>query len=716
MNLKQSFHHISRLTATLPMLLAAGPAWAQSADAGAVYDAEHIVAYIVATLLISVFVLTFYNRLFVFREQEVNAQNRSLNARLALVLQSGKVRVWTYDVATRHYRLLDENGQPGEEYNPVTFSQKFDRDDFELLRSAVFDLCDERRTSATVSLRGSQPATAGEPQSHYDVHVTVSQYSDRGKPVTVLGIQRDVTEEHQKQEKVNQMMMRYHTVFNSSLIDMVYYDKDGILTDVNDKACETFNITDRSQLLNGTYRLADNPLFNGIDIAHMEQMRTTAVTDFDAPTEANSRIGHLGIRGKMYYESSINPVRNAQGELEGIYMVGRNITEMVDSFHRQQEGMHQLQKATESIQGYIDNINYALHVSDVRLMNYYPDTHTLTLSNNLNQPQIKLSQLRCIRIAAPRERRHASSLLNRLDHRIDRPFEDTLETVLHDKQGRNIFLRFSVVPMYDAEGRVSHYFGMCRNQTEMIETERRLQAETRKAQETELLKQSFLTNMSYEIRTPLNTVVGFAELFEADHDPADEPVFVEEIKKNSNSLLELINDILFLSRLDANMIEYTKADTDFALVFESHCQMGWSSISPNVKTIVENPYNHLVVNIDQANLGQVIQKLCANAAYYTHDGYVRAKYEYRRGVLTIVIEDTGEGIDEETLSKVFERFVHNQKDEQCGTGLGLPIVQALVEQMGGTIDIQSELGKGTTAWVSIPCEHGKMDKKREIPV
>ena len=305
-------------------------------------------------------------------------------------------------------------------------------------------------------------------------------------------------------------------------------------------------------------------------------------------------------------------------------------------------------------------------------------------------------------------------MLNRMDHLTNYLIQETIETEIRDKKGRQIWLMFNLVPLKNSQGRVVRYFGLCRNMTDMVETEQRLAVETQKAQETELLKQSFLTNMSYEIRTPLNTVVGFAELFEAEHDPADEPIFVEEIKRNSNSLLGLVNDILFLSRLDANMEVYNKVDIDFALIFDSHCQMGWSGVGPNVKTVVENPYVHLVVNIDQEHLGKVIERLCMNAVNYTRDGFIRAKYEYRHGELTISIEDTGLGVDKKTLPHVFERFVRNQEDALCGTGLDLPIVQQLVKQMGGNIDIQSEAGKGTTFWITIPCEAKSIEMKREI--
>ena len=272
-----------------------------------------------------------------------------------------------------------------------------------------------------------------------------------------------------------------------------------------------------------------------------------------------------------------------------------------------------------------------------------------------------------------------------------------------------------MVPVY-VNGKVERYFGMCRNITEMIETERRLAVETKKAQETEELKQSFLTNMSYEIRTPLNTVVGFAELFEAEHDPADEPVFVEQIKKNSNQLLNLVNDILFLSRLDANMIESSYTETDFALFFDSYCQLGLSNANPEVKTIIENDYEHLIVTIDLENVGKMIQRACALASAFTQKGTIHCKYEYWHHELIIVIEDTGVGIDTEKLPDIFNRFNRSSDTQKYGTGLDMPIIQALANMMGGDIEAQSEKGKGTTVRITIPCEATLVEKKRNEEV
>jgi PAS domain S-box-containing protein len=682
---------------------------AQVTHIGRPLDFDHVVSYIVAVILIGVFVLFFYNRLYVYKRQEANKERKSQNARLALVLKAGKLRIWVYEVAKRHYSYLTDEGTYGKDLNPIEFAQQFDRDQIEQLRQAVFDVCDMKNSTSKVTIHGRSDHN-GERRC-YEMNISVARYDKFGFVTKVLGIQHDITDDVRKKEKVNQLLMRYHTVFNSSLLDMAYYDKDGVMLDLNEKARQTFGVTDKEMIMGEKFKLQNNPIFSGIDLQQMENTRTSTIVDFSQFQGPHYDFERLGTTGKMYYDSTINPIRNAQGELEGVYMSGCDITEMVESFHRQQEGAERLRKATKNIEEYVHNINYALRVSGVRFMNYYPNRFTFEMSDTVNETKLRLSQLRCIRLGSPRFRRTISSVLNRMDHLSKYNIQETIETEIRDEKGRQIWLMFNLVPMLDKEGHVERYFGMCRNMTDIVETERRLAVETKKAQETELLKQSFLTNMSYEIRTPLNNVVGFAELFESEHDEADEPFFVEQIKQSANTLLLLINDILFLSRLDANMIEYNKTDVDFAQIFEGHCQMGWSSMSPKVKPIIDNPYERLVVNIDEGNLGKVIEKLCMLSTYFTEEGTVSARYEYRRGELTVAIEDTGVGIDAETLPHVFDRFVRNKKEELCGTGLDLPIVQSLVQQMGGTIEIESELGKGTTVWVSVPCEAKVIERR-----
>ena len=179
-------------------------------------------------------------------------------------------------------------------------------------------------------------------------------------------------------------------------------------------------------------------------------------------------------------------------------------------------------------------------------------------------------------------------------------------------------------------------------------------------------------------------------------------MFIDQIKKNANLLLQLVNDILFISRLDAHMVEIKTGPTDFAMLFDGWCHQGWTHHNAEVSTSIENPYDHLIVDIDDTNLGIVINRLCANAAAMTTEGAIRAKYEYRNNQIMINIQDTGNGFNESESKRLFERFAKDRSSKDNDTGLALPIAKELVEQMGGTIDFQSEPGKGSIAWVTIP--------------
>ena len=687
-------------------------AYAQIEDVRAAFDTRHLVAYLVAAFLISVFVMLFYNRIYYFREKLVSSDTERMNAQLAMILESSKTQTWTYDVNKKTFTKFSEHGQKETVYIPIDFSQFYDREDFLSMRKIIQDICNWESRFGSLTVK-SAPDKEADGKQHIDnVTISILRYDQRNKPTILLGTQQDITEDQEKATKNRNLALMYHTVFNTSLIDMIYFDANGVIQEINDKACESLMVKDKQALLDSKITLADMPALKGVDFNTLDKMYSstyTKVKDIKNPM-GEFEEGQEGI----YYEQNVTSIHDHEGALSGVVLAGKNITEMVLSQHRQMEAAKQLQETTKAIEAYIRNINYSLKVSDVRLMNYDPDTHMMEVSSDLKQAQYRLTQVRALSLIKPEERRRARGLLTRMDNRRKGVITITLETLLRDDFGRNIFLNFNLMPITNKEGEVTHYFGMCRNETEMTYTEMQLQEESAKAQETEQLKNSFLLNMSYELRTPLNAVIGFAGLYNGEHNEEDEPVFAEEIKKNTGTLLQLINDILFISRLDAHMIEHNYQMSDFALLFEGWCYMGWSNISPNVKTIVDNPYNQLVVNIDQTNLAMVIEKICTMTAMHTIEGTIRAKYEYRHGELMITIEDTGPGLSAEALSKVFDRFVHDESVERQGTGLDMPIVKELVEQMNGTIEIQSEEGKGTAFYISIPCEMASFDKKTEI--
>lgn len=689
--------------------------FAQKENMETIADAHHLSAYFVAALMISVFVMIFSNRVFYFRQREVSVQAQQLNTQLGLVLTSNKTQVWTYDTARHLYTVLSAKGEEEKAYVPIDFAQFFDNSEFTQLHKAVISLTDGKEEPEPFVIRSSKPEDGSNPRI-YKIHLTILQRDKKGKAKLLLGTQRDITENRMRKEKARNMALRYHTIFNSSLVDMIYYGADGLMTDINDKACETFGIGSRDALMKRKVKITDIPSYRELDLDELENLYMSSITDIDRTKHEDERIPELTIGGKFYYECAVTAVRDKDRQLLGVIAAGRDITDMVDSYHRQQQDAQLLKKRTQDIHDYINNINYSLKVSGVRLVNYHPDIHELKIFSDLNQVQYSLSQIRCVSLLAAPDQRKARGLLLRMDHRTPGTFTTTLQTRFHDENGRTIFLTFSMVPVNGKDGRISHYFGMLRNDTEMVYTERQLITETKKAQETEELKNTFLLNMSYEIRTPLNAVIGFAELFNGPHDVEDEPVFADEIKRNTNELLALVNDILYISRLDAKMVEFNYKKADFATIFEGYCYMGLSALNPDVKIQIDNPYNHLIVNIDEQNLGEVIQKLCLNAARVTKSGSIRAKYDYRHGELNISIEDTGKGLSKKELQHVFDRFARDENDQREGTGLDMPIIKELIEQMGGTIELQSEEGKGTVAYVIIPCEMTDMEKKTEIIV
>ena len=687
-------------------------AHAQIEDVYAAFDARHLVAYVVAAFLMSVFIMLFYNRLYYFREKQVSQDTAQMNAQLAMILESSKTETWTYDVNKVMFTKFTEQGQKETVYRPYNFSEFYDRDDFQAMLKMIHDISNWEQRFGSLTVKSAPDKDHEGQQRIYNVTISILRYDHRNKPIILLGTQQDITEDEKKIEKTRDLALMYHTVFNTSLIDMIYYDANGVLTEINDKACEMLGVKDKQKMLDSKLTLADLPALEGIDFQTLDRMYTssfTKVKDIERP------IGDLDKElDTIYYEQNVTAIRDHQGALSGVVLAGRNITEMVLAQHRQKAVAKQLKETTDTIQSYIRNINYSLKVSDVRMVNYNPDTHVLEISSDLNQAQYRLTQVRAISLITPEMRRKARGLFIRMDNRRKGVITITLETLLRDDFGRHVYMNFNVMPMTNEQGEVTHYFGMCRNETEMVYTEKQLQEESAKAQETEQLKNSFLLNMSYELRTPLNAVIGFAGLYNGEHSEEDEPVFAEEIKKNTGTLLQLINDILFISRLDARMIEHNYQLCDFALLFEGWCYMGWANISSNVKTVVENSYNQLMVNIDQQNLELAIQRICTISASHTHEGTIRAKYEYRHGELMITIEDTGEGLSPEALSKIFNRFVTDEKVKRQGTGLDMPIVKELVEQMNGSIELQSELGKGTAFYISVPCEMASFDKKTEI--
>ena len=242
------------------------------------WSLQHYVLCVVVVLVVVILVVVAYNWVYLKRTREANARQKEQNAHLALVLFAGRLRIWKYLPATRHYLFLSEEGSIEQRYNPIDFAQFFDRDDFETLRSTIFDICEGKRNSAVVTLVSNAKDDAF--LRHYEVTVSVDRRDVNGHVTSILGIQHDVTEEYRRLESVNQLLLRYHTVFNSSLIDVVYYDGQGVLRDINERACKAFGVSDRNFVLQNEFLLKNNPIFADVDIETMNNIRTSSIVNF----------------------------------------------------------------------------------------------------------------------------------------------------------------------------------------------------------------------------------------------------------------------------------------------------------------------------------------------------------------------------------------------------------------------------------------------------
>lgn len=641
-----------------------------------------------------------YSFIYHREEKKAIALTKQRRSRLSLILQVSEVRIWTFDVAKRIYTWYDVAGNPQYHFTPAEVASRCHPSMFDKIEECIGKIVKQEGKEYSFEAREKNVLDPTDPTDHdYVVDISVLRWKN-DKPSVIIGVKSDLTEERNKQRYSRRMLARYQAIFNTSMVDMMLYDKDGRMIEMNDRAQKNFHAT--PEKLNSQGLTLKNLL--GIEVDTLSQLDYYYATILQNSTDEKTKYNK-----DDFYELQLVPMRDKGNQLEYILGTGRNVSEVAKSYGNILEGVKQLKKAHENITNYIENINYVMKNGGVRLLTYSPDTHMLSLYGQADQVQLELTQTRCLYFVSEAYKQKAMRILNSMDDRTDRPFEADLQTTIKYGQREQLHLLFHFVPRYDENGKLLNYFGMCRDVSSIKAAEHRLQLETTRAQDIENLKNNFLRNMSYEIRTPLNTIMGFAELLDMEHTNEEEEIFVKEMKENSSQLLSLINEILFLSRLDAHMIEIKPQPSDFALTFEAYCYQGWGGNEPaGVHFVVHNPYEHLVVNIDDANVGRIIEQVVANAAQHTTSGSVSARYEYVSDKLIITIEDTGCGMNKETLSRIYKRFASSKPN---GSGLGMPICQELASQMGGSIDVNSEEGKGTTVWITIPCEATTIGRK-----
>ena len=652
------------------------------------------IATALAALAVCFLVYYTYYRI---REHQMTREVRKSNNRLSLVLSTSEIGLYIYHVVPQTIDFIDNFGKIQQTLHLHEIVNRYSQHDYDCLREAFNDLIHHRKETANIVLKIKEGNDSHYEERDYSVNIGILRRDRFGKPIDLLGTRVDITNDRVRQSRIQDSMMRYQAIFNSAMIDMVVYDSNGIIIDMNDKALRALNLS-REALVKEHITIQQVLGTDDIDLDTFEAMYITQIFD---PGDNRALAKHLR-RGRIFYELKLVPVRDNQGRLLNIFGTGRNVTEVAMSYRQIKENARELERNNEEINNYIRNIDYVLRVGGIRMARYNPETHMLTIYSNANNVDFTLTQTRALGFADDSSHRRALSIIKSMDSLTAKPIHADIKTILRRPGGGRLHLQLHFIPIHNEQGELKEYFGMCRDISDIKIIEEKLAAETLRAQEVEVVKNAFLHNMSFEIRTPLNTVVGFAELFQMEHSKEDEVVFIQEIKDNSAKLLKLINDILFLSRLDAEMIEFKTRPTSFTSLIAQQCEAVWASMKkPAVDYTVSSAFHKLMLEIDSSNVSIIIDKIVTNAVQYTDSGSVNVRYDYLGDNLIVSVEDTGRGIPKSSLSNIFERFVTGANN---GAGLGLSICYELIQRLGGTININSDEGKGTTVWFSIPCQ------------
>ena len=279
---------------------------------------------------------------------------------------------------------------------------------------------------------------------------------------------------------------------------------------------------------------------------------------------------------------------------------------------------------------------------------------------------------------------------------------ETGKPVCHELVEKNTVIEISAIPVYTKTGEIQGGLMKIEDISDKKRIER-LQYEVKKADEANRLKSAFLANMSHEIRTPLNAFIGFSNLLVETDDPKEKKEFVHIITSNNELLLQLINDIIDMSKIESGTLDFTYSETDINQLMEDICQQMKikNKRSDSVRIEFVQKQSECIINTDSNRIMQIMINFMTNAIKFTERGSISFGYEKSEQDIYFFVKDTGIGIPPDKKDLIFDRFVKLNVFAQ-GTGLGLPICAMIVNKFGGIIGVDSQQGEGSTFWFRLP--------------
>lgn len=272
-----------------------------------------------------------------------------------------------------------------------------------------------------------------------------------------------------------------------------------------------------------------------------------------------------------------------------------------------------------------------------------------------------------------------------------------------------IYFECILFPLKDEEGKVLFIYNIVRDITNEKKHENQIIREKKKAQESDKLKTAFLSNMSHEIRTPLNVIVGFSQIIQRNKNLENDKInrYLSHINTSSIQLLELINDILDISKIQSNQlnINIEKVNVNM-LIDELYFKYKFKDLNNNVKILEPiKSAKKIYINSDKLKINQVLVNLLNNSAKFTEKGEISFGYYEKEKCIEFFVKDTGCGIEKAYLKKIFNRFEQTKAGANSvykGNGLGLSISKGIVKKLGGKINVESKENIGSRFYFTLP--------------
>ena len=468
------------------------------------------------------------------------------------------------------------------------------------------------------------------------------------------------------------------------------YDKDGYLVDINDKELEIFGLSDKHEALG--VNLFDNP---NIPLEVKEKLR--------AKEDVNFSINYDFSKINQYVDSRRNGIINLTTKVTALYdsqnrfinylFINIDTTETTNAYTKIQEFENLF-----LLIGDYAKVGFA-HFNVLTRDGYAQDTWYRNLGEKEGTPMPQV--IGVYAHVVPEDQ----AVLKNFVREVKEGKATSLrkEVRVCRENGKYTWTSINVmVRDYRPQDGIIEMLCINYDITPLKETEQKLIIARDKAEELDRLKSAFLANMSHEIRTPLNAIVGFSSLLAETDSRNERQEYIKIVQENNELLLQLISDILDLSKIEAGTFNFVYTNVDVNETCAEIIKSMSMKVSKGVELIFEEPFPECYIYTDKNRFTQVISNFINNALKFTQQGSITLGYEQvSHQKIKFYVRDTGMGIPEEKQKSVFERFVKLNTFVQ-GTGLGLSICKSIVSQMGGEIGVDSTEGIGSCFWFTHP--------------